>query len=266
MRYIVSFMLVFLAVEFAAAQEFFSDRPSAETNAMDAVGLNPFAAESNQVDVVLDVNGLTAVAADVTTNIYYVATNVVTQGQALISTNEEVTARVRVLLEAGSQYAEQGDLKEAEMAYLRALDVDPENDDLRFRLSALYVQIKNYQKAAELMEALAEKFPENALLQNNLAWLYATGGEMKSGPLALRHARQAIVMQPKSHAMWNTLAEAYYMSGDYDKALRASEYAVEILVKVRGSKEDIAAYAAQADRIRRAKAASKRFLGVDDDE
>lgn len=194
------------------------------------------------------------------------ATNVAAQAETAATTNQVSTSRVSFLMDAGVQYADEGEYAEAERAYLRALEADPNNADIRFRLSTLYIQMKQYAKAVALLEVLTKEFPENPAFHNNLSWVYATGGEMKNGRLALRHAREAILSTPVQASLWNTLAEAYYVSGQYDKALRASEYAIALLTFQRAAEKEIAPFEEQRAKIQRAGKGYKMLLGLDDEE
>lgn len=181
-------------------------------------------------------------------------------------TNRVKNAQASLLMDAGIQYADEGEYKEAEQAYLRALEADPVSPDIRFRLGTLYIMMKRYREAAEILNALAVEFPGNPMVENNLAWIYATGDEMKNGKLALRHAREAILSAPTQASLWNTLAEAYYVFGQYEQALRASEYAIDLL-KLQGADEkEVAGFEEQRAKILRGKEASKRLMGLDDDE
>jgi tetratricopeptide (TPR) repeat protein len=185
------------------------------------------------------------------------------QAEATGQTNTN-TSRTDFLINTGIQYADEGDYKEAERAYLRARDNDPSNPNIRISLSTLYIQMERYKEAADLLNGLAAEFPENAMVQNNLAWIYSAGGVMKNGKLALRHAREALLIAPYTPALWNTLAEAYYVSGLYDKALRSSEFAFELLQMQQGTKEeDFRSFQAQYQKIYRANEASKSLLGLD---
>ena len=193
-------------------------------------------------------------------------TNVAARAETAATTNQMNTSRVFFLMDAGVQYADEGEYAEAERAYQRALKADPNNPDIRLRLSTLYIQMKQYAKAVDLLEALSKEFPGNPMVENNLSWTYATGGEMKNGKLALRHAREAILSVQTQPSLWNTLAEAYYMSGQYDKALRASECAIDLL-KVQGaSAKEIAPFEEQRAKIQRAGQGYKMLLGLDDEE
>jgi len=198
------------------------------------------------------------------TGAYDEGTNTVVQAEAAVTPDKIKAARVSFLMDAGVQYANEGEYKEAEQAYLRALQTDPNNGDLFFRLSMLYLKMERYEDAAMLLNRLEDAFPDNPMIQNNLAWIYATGGKMKNGKLALRHAREAIMNAPYAPSLWNTLAEAYYVFGQYDKALRSSEFATELL-KMQGNvaKEDLSSFEAQHDKIQRAYESYKGLLHLE---
>lgn len=180
------------------------------------------------------------------------------------TTGRVTTARTAFLVAAGAQYADEKEYKEAERAYLRALEANPENPDIRFLLSTLYIQMERYADAVRLLKKLAEEFPENPMLHNNLSWVYSTGGRMKNGKLALRHAREAILIEPYAPSLWNTLAEAYYVSGQYDKALRSSECAIDLLrLQPNVAEAELSTFETQRTKIQRANESHKRLLDLD---
>lgn len=181
-------------------------------------------------------------------------------------TNAVQNIKAKFLMDAGIQYADEGEYEDAEQAYLRALENNPGDPNTRFRLSTLYIMMERYREAVALLTALIEEFPDNPQTYNNLAWVYATGGEMKNGKMALRHARDAILIEPNSPSLWNTLAEAYYVFGQYDKALRASDMAIDLLKQQNASEEQIREFESQRDKINRADEALKRLFGTDDEE
>jgi len=187
-----------------------------------------------------------------------------TTSNTVAQTERIKAARVSFLMDAGVQYASEGEYKEAEQAYLRALQADPGNADLFFRLSTLYIQMERYEDAAFLLGKLIEAFPDNPMLHNNLSWIYSGGGKMKNGKLALRHAHEAILLAPYAPALWNTLAEAYYVSADYDKALRAASFALDLLRSQQNvNPEEIRSFETQRAKIQRAAESYKSLLRVD---
>lgn len=175
---------------------------------------------------------------------------------------EEVDSRLTFLSTAGMQYTEEGEYEEAERAYLRALESDPDNPEVRFRLSTLYIYMERYEDALRILEELVEEFPGNPQTRNNLAWVYSTAEGVIDGKLALRHAREAILIAPASAPLWNTLAEAYFASGDYDRALRSSEHALDLLKQQGGTEERLQEFMVQKNKIERAKEAYEQFMGT----
>jgi predicted Zn-dependent protease len=228
--------------------------------------------QTNQLQTGIAAPGTENVVRDTTPMIvsgFAAATNAALPGSAESAATTELAsaARVSFLVDTGVQYAKEGEYKEAEQAYLRALQADPGNPDLLFRLSTLYIQMERFADAIELLNTLIEAFPENPMLYNNLAWIYATGGKMKNGPMALRLAREALLMSPYTPSLWNTLAEAYYVSGQYDQALRSSEFAIELIKFQKDSpKEDLIAFQAQHAKIKKAADSYKMLLGLDQDK
>lgn len=181
-------------------------------------------------------------------------------------TNAIDTAQISFLIDTGVQYEDEGEYAAAERAYLRALESAPGDLNIRFRLSTLYIQMKQFAKAADFLKKLQEEVPGNAGVCNNLAWIYATGDEIKNGKLALRYAREALLDNPDLPPVWNTLAEAYYVSGDYAAALRSSEQAIDLLKKTNPTQEPQASFDEQREKIQRAIEAYKRFQGTDEEQ
>lgn len=182
-----------------------------------------------------------------------------------VVTNEVKKANVWLLMSVGVEYADEGEYEEAEQAYLRALEVDSEDEAILFRLGTLYVRMKRFGDAVEIFEKLVERFPESPLIHNNLAWCYATGPGVKNVKLALHHAREAIISDPTRPSLWNTLAEAYYLAGDYEKALRSAEYAFDILQPMNPDEETTASFLMQISKIQRAQEALDILDGRDEE-
>ena len=161
------------------------------------------------------------------------------------------------LTDTGAAYVDEGEFEAAERAYLRALEMDPENDETLGRLALLYVSMERFGDAADLFSRRLEKDPLDPLANNNLAWCYIVGPEIRNIPLALRHVREALLTEPRLFSAWNTLAEAYYVSGDYDRAQRAAELALDLMLTVEAAPEDIEKFQLQIQRIERVRALSE---------
>jgi len=189
----------------------------------------------------------------------------VSRGETAAVTNEVTNSRLVFLMSTGEMYASEGEYEEAESAYLRALEMDVRPEIILFQLGTLYLRMERFADAVAIFKGIIERHPENALAHNNLAWCYATSPGIKNKKLALRHAREAILSESREPAMWNTLAEAYYMSGNYENALRSSEYAMELLAVTKPTEETKKSFLVQRAKILRAQEALNLMEGREDE-
>ena len=180
-------------------------------------------------------------------------------------TNKVKRSTVGFLLSTGIEYSDEGEFEQAERAYLRALEEDEENPEILFRLGGLYVEMERLDDAAQIFKMLVDRYPENPLPRNNLAWCYATGAGIKNTALALRHAREALLFAPTNPSVWNTLAECYYAAGEYDKALRSTDYALELLQRMNPDRDTAEQFWMQRQKILRAQEARDVLEGLNND-
>lgn len=87
---------------------------------------------------------------------------------------------------------------------------------------------KLYGNAELILRKALEAAPDNAELLNNLAWLYATSPDPYFKPhAALELALKAARLAQGTSYIYDTLAEAYYVNGSYEKALEAINKALD---------------------------------------
>ncbi|MBT8339524.1 MAG: M48 family metalloprotease [Desulfatitalea sp.] len=82
--------------------------------------------------------------------------------------------------------------------------------------------VKTYQRALQIT-------PNDPDLLNNLAWLFATTeeGTLRDPLAALVMAQRAIQLKSAPH-IWDTLAEAFYVNGRFQKAVAAEKRALSM--------------------------------------
>jgi len=140
-----------------------------------------------------------------------------------LSANRTQENRIKFLLEVAQAYTSEGDFPAAVDAYERILEIDPAHQQTRYIVAHIYINSKQYRKAKVLLLELTKEHPEDFKLWNNLAWLYATAEDpsIRDGQKAIKAAHEAMLLAPNDHHVWSTLSEAYYVSGEYEKAYRA---------------------------------------------
>lgn len=182
-------------------------------------------------------------------------------------TDEE---RCTFLLKVAKAYFNEGDFNSSIESYKRILAINPLHQEARFIIGHVHINAKQYNEAETHLTALINEFPNDSKLKNNLAWLYATAEDPKyrDGKKAVKIAHEAMVLSPNDHHIWSTLAEAYYVSGDYKKAYRsimhmaalATRYGMDV------TKESVETYNGQIRKCKRAWETQKMIEGIDDEE
>lgn len=88
----------------------------------------------------------------------------------------------------------------------------------------------SYDYAEKILLRGLKRFESDPEILNTLAWLYATAPPPFRKPdKAVELAEKATRISPGSPHIWDTLAEAYYAKGIYDKALAAINRAISLV-------------------------------------
>jgi tetratricopeptide (TPR) repeat protein len=149
-----------------------------------------------------------------------------TRSSLQVSSERSQQMRIEFLFETAQAYTKEQNTPAAIDAYEQILLLDTDNKEAAYHLSLICIQTKDYQRAELLLLELIKNYPEDFTLMNNLAWIYATAEDpgMRNGEKAIQYAQTAMVIAPRDYHIWSTLSEAYYSSGDYEKALRAIKH------------------------------------------
>jgi tetratricopeptide (TPR) repeat protein len=135
-----------------------------------------------------------------------------------------------------------------ERAIREQIAKDPENAALYEGLAMLYHQMEQHEAAIRTYEQILAIDPDRAVALNNLAWLLITAPEehLQNHPRALELAKRAVELEPTPEFL-DTLAEAYYVTGHVDEALRTIQKALSLAT------ENRAYYERQLERFRTGK-------------
>jgi Zn-dependent protease with chaperone function len=133
------------------------------------------------------------------------------------------------LIFSGRSLAGGFDLSVIEKIAERRVAAEPDNPMLHFLLANIYYENEDYARAEKEYLAVIRLSPDNAEALNNLAWLYATARDvsMRNPEEALRLAQKAADLDPKPHVL-DTLAESYFVNGNYRMALELSLQALKM--------------------------------------
>ena len=159
------------------------------------------------------------------------------------------------LLEEANRRDQAGDTEIALSLYRRVWKQRPDNAYVAFNLGTALVQANRYEEALEILQPLLEKLPDDYFVKNNVAWIYATSKDpsVRNGEKAVALAREALLLAPGDYHVWNTLSEAYYVSAEYDKALRAAQAALQMAADARvNDREKLIGFSRQVQKCRQA--------------
>jgi Zn-dependent protease with chaperone function len=104
----------------------------------------------------------------------------------------------------------------------------PENADIYRVLAQLYHKRENLAKAVYAYDNILRLDPDDGMALNNLAWILATSDdpELRDDKRALSLATRAVDID-RSPTFLDTLAEAYYVNGLHDEALKTIKEALD---------------------------------------
>jgi len=144
--------------------------------------------------------------------------------------------------------------REALAAFGIARSYNPNSRGARFGEAGIYLFLKQYRKGLDMLEQLAREYPNEFAIKNNIAWVYATAEDVtiRDAKKAISFAQDALLLSPDSYNVWSTLAEAYFMAGNYERSLRAAETALRQAQLGKATPAQIQGYQRQLGRAQRA--------------
>jgi Zn-dependent protease with chaperone function len=151
----------------------------------------------------------------------------------------------------GMQALDLGDgLRQGILASLfeNRLAANPNDPRLRLSLGVILFEQGEEEAGIEQLRLAVSLAPNDAEVINGLAWMLSTAkdSELREPEEALSLASQAVALKPEPH-IWDTLAEAYFVNGEYARAAAAARSALAA-----GPKERRDYFQAQIERFARA--------------
>ncbi len=158
------------------------------------------------------------------------------------------TAREVELLIRSQQHARAAEILKEQ------IDREPENLGANFLYATIMIMQNRYQDAIAIFEHLMTVKSDDYRVLNNYAWFLATATDKtyRDPPRALALAQTAILKAPNVHNVWNTLAEAHYINGNFDRAVRVLQQALEAALRENAPRATLQNYQQQLQRMQRA--------------
>ncbi|KAI9115356.1 hypothetical protein K1719_013675 [Acacia pycnantha] len=119
---------------------------------------------------------------------------------------------------------EQGDIGQAGYCLSKAITADPKDVTLRVHRASLYVELKDYQRAAETYLQVYQLFPEKVGALTIAAKLYQTCGQVESSIHILEDYLKGQLAEANDSVV-DLLASIYMETKAYDRALQHIEHA-----------------------------------------
>jgi len=134
-------------------------------------------------------------------------------------------------LNLGDDLSQEGNVDDAIICYQKALKTNPASADACVSLGLAFFHQGQIKEAMGAWQQALEIKPDQAVVQNNLAWLLATTPEasLRDGAKAVRLARQANHLNGGANPIvLQTLAAAYAETGRYGDALATARRALKM--------------------------------------
>ncbi|MDP2902541.1 MAG: tetratricopeptide repeat protein [Methylovulum sp.] len=127
----------------------------------------------------------------------------------------------------------------------KALEKNPKNGAIHFKLAVVYQQLNDNPKAENHYQAILAGQPDNVLALNNLAWLYV----QRNNPQAIELAKKAYAKSPESAAIADTYGYILVKQGQAVEGLTVLEKAASLAPAANDIQFHLAeAYAANNNR------------------
>jgi Zn-dependent protease with chaperone function len=120
-----------------------------------------------------------------------------------------------------------------ETLIIREIKKNPNNPSLFRELGDYYaMSLKKYPDAIKIYEEGLEVSPDDPEILNNFAWLLATCTDeaLRNPKMALILAQKADSLKKAAHIL-DTLAEAYFVNGIFEKAISTEKEAISLVEK-----------------------------------
>lgn len=129
-----------------------------------------------------------------------------------------------MLVKVADSMRQMGKTKEAELRLAQWLKANPSDAAVQLYLAEMQMANKQFKPAAELLQGLLKRQPDNVVVLNNLAWTL----QQDKDPRALAIAERALKLAPENPAVLDTLGWILVEQGELKRGLPLLQKAVSL--------------------------------------
>jgi tetratricopeptide (TPR) repeat protein len=180
---------------------------------------------------VLDLEQATGIEKDIP--VYYIILGITYNGQSRYE--EATTAYLKaielnpqdatVYYHLGEAYSDHKNYAAAIAAYQRAIELNPKNALVYYKLGVIYDHQKRYEEAITVYQSVVELNPEHAAAYNNLGVAHKTQKRYEEAIIAYQ---QAIALNSEYGMVYYNLGNTYYAQKRYEEAITVYQRAIEL--------------------------------------
>ncbi|HQB60993.1 MAG TPA: tetratricopeptide repeat protein, partial [Spirochaetota bacterium] len=159
-------------------------------------------------------------------DLYKKSSNDMKLEKILLEINEKIPNNPAFIGETTSFYNRIGEYQKAVDFIKSAIEKDKNNSNYYSDLGYSYSLMRNFSEAERAFLKSIELDKKNHPALNNLAWLYCENNVFIKE--AIGYSIKACELSPLNDAYLDTLAEAYYLDKQYDKAIETINKAIKI--------------------------------------
>lgn len=159
-------------------------------------------------------------------DLYKKSSNDLKLEKTLLEINDKIPNTPTFIGETTSFYNRIGEYQKAVDFIRSAIEKDKNNSNYYADMGYSYSLMRNFNEAVRAFLKSIELDKKNHLALNNLAWLYCENNvNIKE---AIGYSIRSCELSPLNDAYLDTLAEAYYLDKQYDKAIETINKAIKI--------------------------------------
>jgi tetratricopeptide (TPR) repeat protein len=143
-----------------------------------------------------------------------------------VKTEEETKMdKVQEYTEKAREFRIKGDSQSALMEQLKAVEANPNDDDSLMLLGGIYIELKQYDKAVEVLQKSVKINPNNTLAHHSLSIAL---GELNRDKEALDSIKKAVELDANNYEFLSFLGANYEEVGDRKAAKESFEKALKL--------------------------------------